>query len=288
MRAADIARLVALSAIWGASFMFMRIAAPAIGPVWTSTSRVLLGGLVLLVWFRMTGFDPELRRHARVYLMIGAVNSAIPFTLYAFASIHLPAAFLATLNATAPAFGLVFGALAGLEQVNARRIAGLLLGGLGVALLAGAGDAAAGPASGSMAGWAIAASLAACAGYGITGVLIKKYARDASPRGIAVGAQLGAAVLLLPLLPLQLPSALPGPAVIASILGLALLASAVALVMYFRLIANVGAARALTVTYLIPVFGALWGWMFLGEALPADLFAGGAAIIAGTLLVTRG
>ena len=283
MRAADYARLILLAAIWGASFMFMRVAAPVLGPVWTSEARVLLGGLVLLLWFRLTGFDPALRRHARFYLLIGTVNSAVPFSLYAFAAQHAGASLLAVLNSTAPMFGMAFGAMFAAETINPRKILGLILGAVGVVIIARPDGAAAGP----MFGWAVAASLGACCCYGITGVLIKRYARGAPPRGIAAGNQLGAALVLAPLLPLLPPPAVPGALVVANVLALALLASAVALVIYFRLIADVGATRALTVTYLIPVFGVLWARLFLGETLAPGMLAGAVAIVAGTVLVTR-
>ena len=122
----------------------------------------------------------------------------------------------------------------------------------------------------------------------MVGVLIKRFASGVAPRGMAVGNQLAAAVVLIPLLPFAPPLAAPSALVIANLLALALLASGVAFVLYFRLIADVGATRALTVTYLIPLFGILWGWLFLGEALPAAALAGGALILAGTVLVTRG
>ena len=284
MRAADYARLVALAAIWGASFMFMRVAAPVLGALWTAEARVLLGGLALLLWFRVTGFDAGLRRHARFYLLVGTVNSAVPFTLYAFAAQHAPASMLAVLNSTAPMFGMAFGAAFAGERVNARKIAGLILGAAGVAFIARPDSAGTGP----MFGWAVAASLGACCGYGITGVLIKRFAGGAPPRGIAAGNQLGAALVLAPLLPLLPPAAVPGPLVVANLLALALLASAVAFLLYFRLIADVGATRALTVTYLVPVFGVLWGWIFLGETLAPGMLAGAVMIVGGTILVTRG
>jgi len=283
MRAADTARLIALAAIWGASFMFLRVAAPVLGAVWTSETRVLLGGVALLLWFRLTGFDPELRRHARFYLLVGTVNSAIPFTLYAFAAQHAPASLLAVLNATSPMFGMAFGAIFAGERINARKVLGLVLGAAGVAIIARPDSAGAGP----LFGWAVAASLGACCGYGITGVLIKRYARGAPARGMAAGNQLGAALVLAPLLLFVPPAEAPGALVVANLLGLALLSSAVAFVLYFRLIADVGATRALTVTYLIPVFGVLWGWLFLDEALAPAVFAGAASIVAGTVLVTR-
>jgi len=142
-------------------------------------------------------------------------------------------------------------------------------------------------ATGPMFGWAIGAALGACACYGMTGVVIRHFGKDAPPRGMAVGNQLAAAVILLPLLPLLPPTGMPTLVVAGNVLGLALLAGAVAYLLYFRLIADVGALRALTVTFLIPVFGTFWGWLFLNEALPAAAFAGGALIVAGTVLITR-
>lgn len=280
MTAADTARLVALAAIWGAAFIFMRIAAPVFGPAWTAELRVLLGGLALLAWFRVLGFDAGLRAHWRFYLLIGTVNIAVPFALYSFAAMHAPASLLSITNATSPIFGLAWAAAFGDERVTLRKAVGLGLGVAGVALLA--------QPSGVASGWAILAALAACCAYGLAGPLIKRHAGGASPRGMAAGNQLGAAVVLIPLLPFLPPLATPTPLVVANLLALALLASGVAFVLYFRLIADVGATRALTVTYLIPLFGIFWGWLFLGEALPAAALAGGALILAGTVLVTRG
>jgi drug/metabolite transporter (DMT)-like permease len=282
--AADYARLLSLAAIWGASFIFMRVAAPALGPVLTADARLAIGGLALLAWSRVTGFDPRFTEFRKQYLAIGIVNCAIPFSLYAFASMHAPASLLSITNATSPMFGLVFGALFAAERVTARKLAGLALGMAGVGLIAQPGEFHAGP----MFPWAMAAALGACCAYALTGVLIKRWASGAPPRGIAVGSQLGAALVLIPLLPaFPAPGAFT-PLIAASVLALGLLASAVALLLYFRLIADVGATRALTVTYLIPLFGILFGSLFLGEALPASTIAGGALILAGTVLVTRG
>ena len=110
MTPASIARLVALAAIWGAAFIFMRVAAPVLGPAWTPELRVLIGGLALLAWFRAIRFDPGLRVHWRFYLLIGTVNIAIPFVLYSFASMHAPASLLSITNATSPIFGLAWAA----------------------------------------------------------------------------------------------------------------------------------------------------------------------------------
>jgi drug/metabolite transporter (DMT)-like permease len=284
MRAGDVGRLVALAAIWGAAFIFLRVAAPVLGPAWTSEVRVLLGGLALLAWFRLTGFDPCLRRHARFYLLIGSVNIAIPFLLYAYAAMHAPASLLAIVNSTAPIFALAWSASFGDERISLRKAAGLTLGVAGVALIV----QPPGSAEDTQLIWAVAAALGACCFYGVTGVLMKRFSAGASPQGMAAGNQLAAALVLLPLLPFLPPLAAPSALVIANVLGLALLASAIAFLLYFRLIADVGATRALTVTYLIPLFGVLWGWLFLGEALPVSALGGGALILGGTVLVTRG
>jgi len=284
VKPADHARLLLLASIWGGAFPFMRVAAPEIGAVLTAELRVLIGGLALLAWLRLSGEGLGLPRHWRFYLLIGSVGIALPFTLYAYAATLAPASLLSILNATAPMFGLAFSAAAGDERVTLRRAAGLALGLAGVAVIANPGELQVGPEL-LVAG---AAALAACAGYGIVGVLMKRYGSGATPRGMAAGNQLGAALVLLPLVPFFLPQAAPSAPVLANVLALGLLASGVAFVLYFRLIADVGATRALAVTYLIPLFGVLWGWLFLGESLPASALVGGLLILSGTVLVTRG
>jgi len=136
--------------------------------------------------------------------------------------------------------------------------------------------------------WGVAACLGAAFAYGLTGLLMKKRGAGVPPRGIAVGAQLCAALMLAPLLPFAPPPAAPSAVVVANLLALGVLASSIALILYFRLMADVGATRALTVTFLIPLFGMLWGVLFLGETLTAAAIGGAVLILAGTGLVTRG
>jgi drug/metabolite transporter (DMT)-like permease len=274
---------VALAAIWGASFIFIRVTAPVLGPAWTAEGRVLIGALVLLAWFRFTGFDPQWRRYLRFYVAIGILNSAIPFTLYGFAGMHMSGSVMSILNATSPMFGLLLGAGFAGERITARKIAGILIGAIGVALVARPAEGEAG----SMFMWALAACLCASFAYGMTGVLIQKWGAGVPSQGIAVGAQLSAAVALLPLLPIVPPLAAPSAVVVANLLGLGVLASGVALLLYFRLMADIGATRALTVTFLVPVFGLLWGMLFLDESLTASGMAGAVLVLSGTLLVTR-
>ena len=285
MSAADAARLAALAAIWGGSFIFIRVAAPALGAVWTSEGRVLIGGLALLLWLRLAGFDPQWRRYLGFYAAVGVVNSAIPFTLYGFAGIHLPASTMAFLNATSPMFGLLVGAASGTERVTARKVAGLIAGSAGVALVA---RPEAGGSASAFFGIAVAACLLASFSYGFTGLLVRRWGAGAPSRGVAVGSQLTAAAMLLPLVPFTAPAAMPSLLVAANLLALGLLASGLALMLYFRLMADVGATRALTVTYLVPLFAFLWAAVFLGESLTPAIAMGGVLILAGTILVTRG
>ena len=281
MRAADFGRLVALAAIWGASFLFTRIVAPVLGPVLTADLRMLVAGLALVAYFRLAGFDPDWRRWGRKYALVGLLNSGLPFLLYAYAALYLSAGLMAVLNATAPMWGALFAVLLLGERLTGRRAAGLALGVAGVAVLSR-------PDAGTTQAFlAIAACLAASFLYGLAGVYMKRWAGDVPARGMAVGTQVAAGLLMLPLIPFSPPPAELTALVAASVLALGLLCGAVAYLLYFRLIVDIGPAGALTVTYLIPLFGVLWGTLFLGEALSITMLAGGMLVVLGTVFVLR-
>lgn len=279
MTPAAAARLVALAAIWGASFLFMRIAAPAIGPVATAELRMLIAAAALVFYYAITGFDPQWRRWWLAYIVIGTLNSAAPFLLFAFAALTLSAGLLAVLNATSPMWGALLSTLVLREPLSAKRAAGLLIGVAGVALVS---------APEASARWlAVAAGLAAAFSYALTGVVLKRWANHASPRGMAVGTQLMGGLLVLPLMAIAPPTAFT-PGIIAALLALGLICSALAYILYFRLIEDIGPTGALTVTYLIPLFGVLWGALFLHETLTAMTMAGALVVVTGTALVLRG
>lgn len=283
MRTADTARLVALAAIWGASFIFVRLLAPVLGPVVTALSRVLIAGVALVAYFRATGFDAELARYWRQYLVIGVVNSAVPFLLYALAALWLPASYLAILNAAAPSFGVLLSAAFLGEALTAPRIGGLAAGAAGVTLVSRAGPVA----MTALVGLAIAASLGAALCYAIAGIYIKKFAAAAKPMAIAGWSQVFAAAALLPAVPFSPLRGEITAAVVANVLALALPCTAIAYLLYFRLIADVGPSRALTVTFLIPLFGMLWGALLLGETITPAMVGGCALIVGGTVAVLR-
>jgi drug/metabolite transporter (DMT)-like permease len=279
VRAADAARLVALAAIWGASFLFLRIAAPVIGPVATADLRMLIAGAVLLLYYTLIGFDAQWRLRWREYLAIGALNSAAPFLLYAYAALELSVGLLAVLNATSPMWAALLGAVALRERVKSRRWAGLLVGIAGVAIVSG-------PEASTR--WlSITAGLGAALCYALTGIALKRWGQGAPARGMAVGTQLTGGLLLLPLLAIAPPgNATSGVA--GAMLALGIVCGALAYILYFRLIADIGATGALTVTYLIPLFGILWGALALGEALTAARVLGALVVTVGTALVLRG
>ncbi len=267
-----------LAAIWGASFLFMRIVAPALGPIATADLRMLIAGVALVAWLRLTGYDPQWRRWGLHYVRVGIINTGVPFALYAFAALHISAGEMAVLNATSPMWGAMLSAAFLGERLSARRIAGLLLGVAGVALIAR-------PSAEGATLIAAAAGVLAAGCYGFAGVYLRRWAPGAPARGMAAGTQLGAGLLMLPLVAVFPPAQAPSMLVVGSVLALGLVCGAVGYVLYFRLIADLGATSALTVTYLIPLFGMLWGALFLGEAVTLAMAGGAALVILGTLLV---
>jgi drug/metabolite transporter (DMT)-like permease len=283
MRPADIGRLVALAAIWGASFVFIRTLAPVLGPLLTAASRVLIAGVALILYLRAIGFDAAVRANWRHYLVIGVVNSALPFVLYAFAGLHIPASYSVIMNSMTPLFAALLSVAFLAERMTARKLAGLAAGAAGVALVSKAGPVV----PDAMFAWAILACLAAAFCYAVAGVYIKKRAAGVKPMAIAGWSQLYAGLVLLPLLPFGAAPTRIDAGIVGNVLALALLCSAIAYLLYYRLIIDVGPTRAMTVTFLMPLFGMLWGALFLGEAVTAPMLAGCALIIGGSVLVLK-
>jgi drug/metabolite transporter (DMT)-like permease len=278
LKTGDVVRLLTLSAIWGASFLFVRIVAPILGPIATADSRMLIAGIALALWFRFTGFDPQWRRWAFHYAAAGMINTGMPFILYAFAALYITAGEMAVLNATSPMWGAVMSAAFLGERLTPRRILGLALGVAGVALIAR-------PTVQGTTLLAVIAGLLAAACYGFIGVYLRRWAPGAPAKGLAVGTQLAAGLIVLPLLAVFPPAQAPNLLIAACVLALGLVCGAVAYALYFRLIADLGATGALTVTYLIPLFAMLWGALFLAEPVTLPMAGGAALVIPGTLLV---
>lgn len=282
MTRGDWGRLLLLSAIWGASFIFYRIISPVLGAVWTAETRVVLAGLVLLVFAALTKAKLEPERW-RWYSLVGIINSGVPFALIAFAQLKLTASIAAILNATTPMWSVLLGALFFGGRFNLFKGIGLLLGVLGVVVLVGWS-----PLTPSLqTTLSIAAMIGATFCYGLSSNLAKTYLQGAPPIGAAVGSQLSSSVALAFLLPFDLPRSLPNQTVLLCILGLAVVCTAVAYLLYFRLILEVGAVRASTVTLIVPVFSMLWGTLFLGEQVTIVKVLACLIILGGVGLINR-
>ena len=278
---ANLVRLFALAAIWGGSFLFMRIAAPVLGPLWLVEVRLATGALFLLVVSLALGKRLDVRANARHFIVLGALNAALPFALLAYAAMTISASLLSVLNATAPIWGAAVAAIVSRRRPAGKTLIGLGVGVAGVALLVGLDPAALRPG----AGLAVAAAVGAALLYGVASV----YARTApklDAHANAQGCLWAAAALAAPAMPFVAPPAMPSLGIAAAVLALGVACSGVAYLLYFRLIDEVGPAPALTVTFLIPLFGMLWGTLFLGEAIGWHTAAGGSAVLLGTALVT--
>lgn len=278
----QLSALLVLSALWGGSFLFMRIAAPSLGPVVLIWLRVGLAGLALLGYGAVLGKMLRPGRYWKEYLVIGAINSAVPFCLIAYASVTLPASMTATLNATTPLFGAVVAAVWTGEKLTVRKALGLLLGVTGVGVLMGLGPV---PWSGATV-LAAGASLVAAVSYGVSAVYTKLRVKDGDAQTLSTYSQIFAALLLTPLVPFVWPQDAPSGEVVASVAALAILCTSVGFLLYFYLIMTAGPTKATMVTYLSPACGMLWGAVLLNETLGVANVIGFGLILASVGLVT--
>ncbi len=284
MTIARFAELLVLAALWGASFLFMRIAAPEFGPWAMAEIRVAGAGVLLLAVLAWRGELRELAARWRTIGFVGVTNSALPFVLYGVAALAITAALASIFNAATPLFAALIGWAWLREPLDRRRAIGLAIGFAGVIGLAG-DKADFRPGAGHQGiAVAIGACLLATLLYGFSANFTKKYLAGSSAMALAAGSQLGAAIVLAAPAASHWPASMPSAKAWAAVAALAVLCSALAYILYFRLIARLGATNASAVTFLIPVFGMLWGHWLLGEAVTASMLAGCIVILAGTAL----
>jgi len=272
--------LLVLGAIWGASFLFMRVSADDFGPFPLVEVRLALGSLVLLpfLWRARAQFPARLWPKLA---LIGAINSAVPFVLFAWAAQRAPAGIGAICNAMTVLFTALVGFLFFGERIGRTRVIALVAGFAGVVVLAG------GKAAGASIGWAVVAGASAAFLYGIGINLVRRHLTGLPPAAVASATIGTSALLVLPLAIATWPST-PIPATswgAAAMLGV--VCTGLAFVSYYRLIARIGASRASTVTYLVPVFGVAWAWWLLGEALTLEMGIAGGLILASVAISQR-
>jgi drug/metabolite transporter (DMT)-like permease len=278
----DLGALLLLSALWGASFIYIRVAVPALGPFVLVELRVGLAAVALALCAALVGRLPKLRGRWRQFALLGAVNVAIPFSLISTAEINLTASLAAILNSTTVMFTAVVAAVWMGDALTARKLVGVALGIVGVTVLVGWDPIAM--------NWAVALSvgamLAASLAYALGSVYAKRTFADSPPLAIASGQLTAAAMLMLPLAAVSAPEQSPSMIVVLSVLGLALPSTAVAYMLYFRLIANVGPTSTSTVTLLVPLFGLLFGVVLLDEPVGVGTLAGLVLILSSVTLIT--
>ena len=283
----DLVKLIFLAAIWGGSFIFMRICVPEFGVMMTSSLRILLAGFCMLLFSQLQGVPMLWRKNIKLYAIVGFFSAAFPFSCFAYAAQFLPSGYSAVLNSTAPLFGALFSIFWLAERLTVRKLTGLLLGITGVTVLVGAGSLVLNLPT------LIAAfgCLMAAASYAIASILIKKLsgkqnsssssepASGMHPYAMASGSFVIGGLMLVPAIPFSLPAVMPSLLATANLLALSLLSSALAQIIFIPLIGRVGPTRAMTVTFLIPIFGMLWGYVFLHEAVRPSMILGGVIVL---------
>lgn len=288
MRAIDYIRLLSLAAIWGASFLFMRIASPVIGPINTAFFRVFFGliGLAFIIFIirKSLAFRGKLGK----ILFLGAINSGIPFLMYSIAATLLPAGYSAILNATTPLTGAMIGFFIFSESLTIKKWLGVTLGIVGITIITAVGDS-------NIVGniyIGVAACMIATIGYGFAGFLTRKWVTQQGGLDstlVAFGSQIGATAFLSPFLLWNLSS---GPSidwlqgdVWISLLAVGFLCTSLAYILYFRLIADIGPLRSLTVTFLVPPFAVLWGFLILDETISSGFLLGSLIVLLSVWLI---
>ena len=283
MKRADAIELTGLAAIWGASFLFMRMGAAEFGPVALAAVRVWGATLFLLPLLALRGQAGALRTHWRPIFVVGITNSALPFLCFSYAALSITAGLSSIFNAATPLFGALIAWAWLRDKLTPARMAGLAIGFLGVLWLAW-DKASFKP--GASSGWAVLACLAATLLYGFSGSFTKRFLTGVPPLAVATGSQLSSALLLAVPALVWWPAAMPSLTAWSAAALLAVGCTGIAYILFFRLIAHIGPANALSVTFLIPVFAVLWGWLFLHEGLTPQMLLGCAVILLGTSLTT--
>ena len=281
-----VADYLALGALWGSSFLFMRFSVLEFGAVATAAGRVAIAAAFLLPIVAAKGLLPELKQHWKKIFFMGVFNSALPFACFAFALLSITTGLSAILNATVPMFGALVAWVWLKDKPALPRIAGIVIGFSGIAMLAWDKASFKPDASGLAPGWAVLACLVACLCYGFTASFAKKHLAGINSMVTAAGSQLGATLGLVVPAALLWPATAPSTTAWLALLVLGVACTGVAYILYFRLIENAGPQRTMTVTFLIPVFAVIYGAVFLREAITPWMLLCAAIIVCGTALAT--
>ncbi|GAB1809196.1 DMT family transporter [Priestia megaterium] len=275
--------LILLASLFGASFLFMKIASPSLGPLFLIESRVFIAAISLIIFARLLKQKIEIKHKWKELIVLGTINAAIPFVLIAYAELNLSASLAAIINSTTPLFSVIISILWLKEGKNMRSLFGIIIGCIGVGILVG---------------WSpihlnikvilsIGAIFLAALFYGIGGIYSKIAFQNMKSFDLAIGQQLGASIILLPFAIIDIPNQLPSITVTVSVLGLAIFSTSVAYLLYFYLIKNIGPTKTVSVTLLVPIFGIIWGVLFLHEQTTLSTYIGLGVILMSIFLVSN-
>ena len=283
LNARQITMLLLMSAIWGGSFVFMKFLVPIFGPFMTTSIRLISASVFLYLYLTLTKYKMSWNGNIKYFAIIGILNSAIPFVLYSFASLYVDASIEVVLNSTSPIFGAMYAYFMLHEKLRYSQIIGLIVALGGVAVVTSFSFAGTSPI--------IIVSLIACligaSMYGLSGAIIKKYASHIEPKMMSMGSLLFAGLAVLPF---SFGYGIEGEVTINIILlmiGFGVFGTAITYLMYYALIKEVGATKALTVTYLMPSFGVLWAYLFVDEIPTLSIYIGTIIILIGVYLTTK-
>ena len=279
----DISELIFLSAIWGSSFLFLRLTSPVFGPIFLIEMRVLSGLAVLLPLVLFLGKLAEFQKHWKIIATVSLMNMAIPFCFFAFSAVYIGAGLLSIINATVPIFSACVAYVVYKERLSRGSLLGLLIGFLGVVVLMfNPGE------SFGSSGWlAILSALLACLLYGTAINLTVNNLQGVSGLTITAGGLFVSSLVLLPFALWARPEVLPVGNIWWSVFALGIVCTGFGFVMFYRLIDRIGAGRAIMTTYLIPVFSILWGNIFLGESVTLIMVLGCILVLLGVGLTTK-
>ena len=282
MSTANLIRLLLLCLIWGTSFMLLRIASPIFGPMLTTFGRAFLGALSLYVFARHMGIRFEWRKNAKTYLIIGLTNTAIPFSLFAWSALHIPSAYMATMNSLTAIFTAVFGFLLMGDRLSMLRISAFLLGLGGVAILVGIGPITVTP----LVIGGVLAGMAGAMNYGYAAIYTRMHAKEIPSMATAAGSQFAAALVLLPFALPALPHAIEfgTSSAVVAVLILGVVCTGIAYALFFHLISTEGASKAVTVTFLVPATASIWAWLLLDEPITVGIVIGILVVLLATAM----
>jgi len=282
MRRKDLYDMLILAAIWGGSFLFMRMSVHELGPLPLMGIRTLFAGLLLLPFLIWQKKLPLLIAYWRQIAIVGLFNSAFPFVLFAYATKTIPSGTMSVINAVTPLWGAMIAWLWLKDRLPPLRILGLFVGLAGIVILVW--DKLTLEGSGSV--LAVMAGVSAPIFYGIAASFTKKYLMQADPIATASGSLISAGLALLPFAWWQWPTTPVSMGAWGAALSLTVICTSIAYLLYYKLLISIGPAKSMTVTFLVPVFGVFWGWLFLSETINRYVLIGGAVILLGTALAT--